>query len=342
MTACSATMGIFAAWQPRYAAHRIATFPVHDKRPAVTGYLKLGLEGSRRLTEKFSDADAIGFALGKQSGITVLDVDTNDERMLAVALDRHGQTRIVVRSGSGNYQAWYHWNGEKRLIRSEPDKPIDILGRGFVVAPPSHGTKSDYQFVQGGLDDLDRLPILGGFGTALPRVSPATCPVEIVTEGQRNVSLWRHCMQSAHHCDDFDALLDVARTRNAEFTPPLLDDEVVKIATSASRYTERNENWFGFGRRVAFPHATVDRLAAQDPYALALLSVLKRLHGGRDHFILAKEAAHRLGWSFPAFKAARKRLEDEGEIRCISRGGRGAHDPPRYTWKQGVRFRTPI
>jgi hypothetical protein len=327
----------FRDWQPQYAAHGIATFPVavgpDGKKPLVAHYARFGLRASAEIAQKFPDAIALGFMVGKRSGLTILDVDSPHDHVLADALDRHGHTPIIVRSGSGNHQAWYRWNGQRRLIRPGHNKPIDILGAGFVVAPPSRGTKSDYQFVQGGLDDLNRLPTLGGFRTALPPVSPASCPVEVVTEGHRNGSLWRHCMQSAHHCDDFDALLDVARTRNAEFTPPLLDDEVVKIATSAWCYTERNENWFGFGRRVAFPHATVDRLAAQDPYALALLGVLKRLHGGRDHFILAKETAHKLGWSLPAFKAARKRLEDECEIRCISRGGRGAHDPPRYTWK---------
>jgi hypothetical protein len=30
--------GIFQSFQPQYAAHRIATFPVVNKRPAVRGY----------------------------------------------------------------------------------------------------------------------------------------------------------------------------------------------------------------------------------------------------------------------------------------------------------------
>ena len=231
-----------------------------------------------------------------------------------------------ITSTAGKFHAYYRNSGERRRIRPFLGLPIDVIGAGLIVVPPSKTQRGTYEIIQGNLDDLECLPPMRH---AAPEIKCAQ-----VREGGRNNTLWAQCMRQAHYCDTFDALLDVARTFNDQANmPPLSDAEVVKIATSAWRYTERNENWFGFGRRVAFPHATVDRLAAQDPYALALLSVLKRLHGGRDHFILAKETAHKLGWSLPAFKAARKRLEVEGEIRCISRGGRGAHDPPRYTWK---------
>jgi hypothetical protein len=66
------------------------------------------------------------------------------------------------------------------------------------------------------LDDLDRLPVLHGIKIASPPLSPTSNPGKAVTEGHRNDNLWRHCMRSARSCDDFDSLLDVARTRNAE------------------------------------------------------------------------------------------------------------------------------
>lgn len=330
----------FRDWQPLYAAHGIATFPVvvgpNGKKPMVSNYAKFGLPASAEIAEKFPDATGIGFMVGARNRLTVLDVDSPDDRILADALNRHGPTPIIVRSGSGHFQGWYQHGGErKRLIRPEPDKPIDILSGGFVVAPPSHGTKTKYQFITGSLDDLDHLPHLRGLPAHVDSRAETTAPhsTDRIREGVRNKTLWEHCMRHAPHCDGFNDLLDVAWTQNAEFLPPLLDDEVVKVAMSAWGYTERGENWFGFGRRVALPHATVDRLAAQHPNALALLSILKRLHGGRDEFVLAKETADKLGWSLPAFRSARKRLEDEGEIRCISHGGRGAHDPPRYAWK---------
>lgn len=101
----------FARCQPDFAAHGIATFPVrvtpNGKNPAIKNYLRVGLPASARLVRdsRFANADAFGFALGARSKITVLDIDTSDERVLIDSLDRHGKTPLIVRSGSGHFQA---------------------------------------------------------------------------------------------------------------------------------------------------------------------------------------------------------------------------------------------
>lgn len=48
-------MSTFADWQPAYAEHNIPTFPVlrDVKKPAVTGYLRMGLPASRALVARF-------------------------------------------------------------------------------------------------------------------------------------------------------------------------------------------------------------------------------------------------------------------------------------------------
>jgi Bifunctional DNA primase/polymerase, N-terminal len=204
----------FRDWQPLYADHRIATFPVRvsseGKVPAIRGWQRVGLPGSSKLAQKFAGADALGFCPGLRSGLTILDVDTPDERVLADALDRYGQTRIIVRSGSGHFQAWYSHGGENRSIRPEPD--IDILGGGFVVAPPSRGVKGDYQFIRGGLDDLDRLPIMRNIKIASPPLSPVSGTVEIIAQGRRNNELYRKSMKAAHTSNNLAGLIDTART----------------------------------------------------------------------------------------------------------------------------------
>jgi hypothetical protein len=264
----------FGAWQPLYADHRIATFPVRvssdGKVPAIRGWQSVGLPGSSKLAQKFAGADAFGFCPGRRTGLTILDVDTPDERVLADALDRYGSTPVIVRSGSGNFQGWYRNNGEGRLIRRiDPDQPIDILGSGFVVAPPSRGVKGDYQFISGGLDDLDRLSVLRGIKIASPPLSPDLPLAKTITEGERNDTLFDHCMRSALFCDDLESLLDVARTRNAEYMPPLPDTDVVKTTKSAWGITERGQNRFGkHGAWLILDH--VDRLVS-DPNVLALI-----------------------------------------------------------------------
>jgi hypothetical protein len=37
---------------------------------------------------------------------------------------------------------------------------MGFLGAGYVTAPPSRAAKCDYRFIQGGLDDIDRLPVM--------------------------------------------------------------------------------------------------------------------------------------------------------------------------------------
>ena len=177
----------FLNWQPTYAERGIATFPVgDDKVPAIRGYHRVGRRGSGELASKFPDAPAIGFMCGRRSGITVLDVDSKDERVLADALDRHGKTGVITRSGGGNFQAWYRHNHERRQIRPWVGRPFDVLGGGFVVAPPSRVAKGQYQFLQGSLDDLDRLPVMQNVPVEAWDNSRLVAEVK---QGQRNTRL---------------------------------------------------------------------------------------------------------------------------------------------------------
>jgi len=51
---------------------------------------------SAKIASRFADATAIGFMCGKRSGVTVLDIDTKDEGILADAVNRHGKTPIIA------------------------------------------------------------------------------------------------------------------------------------------------------------------------------------------------------------------------------------------------------
>jgi Bifunctional DNA primase/polymerase, N-terminal len=94
--------GIFSKWQREYAARGIATFPVaiegKDKRPMNKGYQRTGLRRSAELAKKFAAASAFGMMLGHRNNISLVDVDTRDERALADALSTYGDTPIVPSS----------------------------------------------------------------------------------------------------------------------------------------------------------------------------------------------------------------------------------------------------
>lgn len=346
---------VFAEWQPRYADHNIATFPVTpDKVPAVKGYLRVGLNASDQLAMKFPANDAFGLAC-RRNRITVLDVDTPDERVLADGLTRHGQTPFIVRSGSGNFQAWYRHGGEKRRVRPDPERPIDILGDGFVVCPPSIGSKGQYQIIQGCMDDLDRLPRMKHPVVVEPeskqssvdpspsvshkiRVPAVPVPSHSADwaavqkeRGQRNDTLFRRLLRAAHHIDTKEDLMQIAVHINNEFALPLGGDEVVKTTASAWRYKEQGRLFVTGGEATAVVfHSDVEHLWNQ-PLALILLVQLRMAHSWRNggEFTLALAMADSLGVSAKTFRAARDVLVDRYFLEITHPGGKGKNDPPR-------------
>jgi ribosomal protein L37AE/L43A len=319
--------GLFATWQPQYAQIGLATFPVQGKKPAVRGYLHLGLRASHHLTSQFPSADAFGVALGARNNLTILDVDTSDKRVLTEALDQHGNTPFIVRSGRGYFQAWYRYNGERRLIRPFPDLPVDILGAGFVVAPPSQVGAGSYEIIQGSLSDLQRLPIM----RVREDYSVRGRERHSLPVGSRNDNLFRYALQQARHVDDRETLLDVVSTENDHACqPPLAETEIARIVASAWRCQSEGRNFVG-GNKVYVTFEEIDKIANADPDALVLLMVLRRFHYGRREFALGKAMALKLNWTLPRFRAARQCLEVAGRIKCRHAGGRGPNDPPVYS-----------
>lgn len=328
-------MSTFAHWQPEYAAHKLAIFPVRivgtEKKPAVNNYLRIGQRASSQLAKRFADADAFGFALGARSKITVLDCDSDDERVLDDALNRHGRTPFVVRSGSGHYQAWYRHSGERRHIRPDPARPIDVLGGGFVVAPPSRGVKSPYQVISGSLDDLDRLPPLQNFE---PAAAESVIAGGGIAVGRRNGELWRHCMRHARSCDDLVALLDVAETFAAQCEQsaeaPLTADEICKTAESAWAYNQRGDNWIG-ARHLQFDSATFPPSElSRDPFLFTLLSWLRDHDGPGRVIMIADGLAEVLGWSKHQVRETRRRAIEGQWVVMIEPPSRSR--AARFTW----------
>lgn len=332
-------MGAFAEWQPEYAAAAVPTFPVTiddaGKRPAVRGYLKVGSDYSRKLATRFPESQAFGFACGRRSRLTVLDVDTTDERTLADALARHGATPVVIRTASGKFHAWYRHNGERRMIRPDRSRPVDYLGAGYAIAPPSRGAGAEYRFLQGSLDDIGSLPVMRNVPAFSSRAAAEVS--HTASAGERNSALFRRCLAAAHHCDDLDALLDVARTENDNFAPPLSESEVVKTAKSAWSYEQRGMNFVGSGA-VMSNHAEIDSLLQRDPDAYVLLTLLRRWNGGeREGEFYVANAMHETmpggGWRRQRFCAARAALETAGKIICIRPAT--PTTPARYRWPYG-------
>jgi primase-like protein/bifunctional DNA primase/polymerase-like protein len=310
-------VNLFGRLQADYAAHGVATFPVDaNKRPMVSRYNRFGLVGSSEIANKFAHAPAIGFMGGSRNGVTVLDVDTTDERVLADALDRHGNTPIIVRSGSGHFHV-------------RPDVPIDILGGGVVIGPPSRTAKGEYQFISGSLDDLGSLPTLND----APRLQPAS---DLLADwggmrngDGRNNALFRLLGRAARNCDDFEQLLDYAVTRNGEFGEPMEDAELVKVAQSVWKMQCEGRSRFGqFG--AWFPIGIVNQMIKDDQDAMILETFLQAHNGPWATFMCANGMAERFGWGRYRLAKARRRLIELGRIIPIRAAVTGT--PALYRW----------
>ena len=331
-------MGIWREWQPRYAQVGIATFPVRlgtEKKPAVRGWLRIGLRASAGLAarEQFAAYDAFGFVPAR-GRITVLDVDSTDELILRAALSQHGETPVLIRTASGKYHAWYRHGGERRMIRPwGPDLPIDVLGDGgYVVAPPSKSSSGNYEIIQGSLDDVDHLPIMRGLAGLIDttdRVAKYRSK-QPVTEGKRNTALFRRCLKSARYCDDRDQLLDFGRTQNESFIPPLPEVEVVQIVNSAWGYEERGENRSGC-HGAWFDTAEANRLITSDQDVFVLLAYLRANNGPERTFMIANGLAERFGWGRRRLAGARKCLA-QTYVHQIRKAARNR--PALFVWKE--------
>jgi hypothetical protein len=334
--------GVFAVNQPMYAERGIATFPLHDdKVPALSNYQKIGLPASSKLAlnHRFRSASSFGFMCNARTRVSVLDVDTTDENVLAEAMIRHGSTPVVARTASGKFHAFYRHNGERRKIRHFKGLPIDLLGKnGLVVATPSRFEKGAYSFIQGSLDDFGRLPVMRGLDSdfyssasqipARPVLSP--CQEEIpAVEGVRNNELWRFCMQQLSlKAHDIDAIVAAAIIRNSTFNPPLPESEAVKIAASAWGRTAQGLNWFG-QRGSYLPTTTVNDMV-RDPYLLALISWLQAENAPTSTFWVADGLADKLGWPRRQLANARRKAIDAGWIVPINSPAPG--QPVSYRW----------
>jgi hypothetical protein len=330
------SVGIFAQYQPDYAKRGIATFPcsTETKKPLVKNWRKMGPRAATALAHKFTDANALGFVTGHRNGITVLDVDIPDQRVLEDAVARHGEPKVVVRTASGKFHAWYRFNGECRRIRPWPEHEIDILGEGgFTMAPPSAYRSGQYQLIHGTLDDLGRLSPMVGVEKALSGHADNGSSVEqrVPIEGQRNNELWRHCMKQAHHCDRPDDLVDVARTYNMQMQQPLDDAEVIKTARSAWGYAERGQNRFG-QHGAWFPLDEVSAFPPHHPDAFFLLAFLRAHNGPWAHFMCANGLAEVFGWQRKRLALARTQLIELHYIKHVRQAGRGV--PALYRWNQ--------
>jgi hypothetical protein len=317
---------IFKTFAPKFAALGLTVFPVggsDGKKPKVKHWEKFGPKSHERYLDKFA-TDNIGLLDGKE--ITRIDID--DPNLIDGAIERFGDTPVIVETPRGGCHLWYRSSDEKRQIAFEAKK-MDILGwGGYGVAPPSkHPQNGRYTFARGGLSDLASLPLIK---EALLKKWDKfnTKPSNIIHEGQRNNQLFSSCVKLAWTVDNQEELIEAAHQLNQSMmSSQLPDGEVLKVVNSVWNYKK-------LGRLCKHGQSMVvfsgDELELP-PHELWGLVQLKKAHGWRNGkpFALANATAVSWKWSLVRFRRFKIKLEGK-YIRCVHKGGSGKGDPPLY------------
>lgn len=335
---------IFGAVAPQYAEQGIRVIPTggpDGKRPKIKNWHRVGLRAVPELMQKFSTAN-VAVIDGHCGGITRIDID--DPSLIDACIERFGDTPIKVGTPSGGLHLWYRANGEYRKTHIDGQK-VDVLGRGgYGVAPPSiNPQKGRYEFIQGGLPDLERLPRIRARSLpanayrrgktnqpSLPRSNPGR-----IIDGHRNGFLFREARRIALLCDSFEELLQQLHELNMRVCiPPETDGVILAKAESVWRLKEEGRCFAPGTMYAAIPLDQGQRLYEYPP-ALALWHFLKCKHAPDHEFAISPAGlATLLPHSAHTIAKARNFLLELRYLIRTHRGGRGEGDADRFRFGQ--------
>jgi len=292
-----------------YAGEGWLVFPCrpHRKEPLTEHGVKDAMTDPSVITAwwtRWPDAN-VAIATGAPSGLVVLDIDKKpeagidgEEPVAALQASRGALPETVEQiTGSGGRQLFFRQPGG--TIPNSAGKfgaGLDVRGdNGYVIVPPSiHPNGRRYAWELSHHPDeipLADLPSAwiallqrsGTTGTRSPSVD--LCPP--IAEGHRNDALFRlGCQLRAWGFSEaaIDAALQV--TNQERCRPPLLSQEVERIAQSIARYpTSRTPHGDRFVSRPAPPSGRSERYHAATAAARAVLEKRTQPSGknnGRD------------------------------------------------------------
>ncbi len=316
-----------------YAACDLGLAPVpvggpDGKRPLIKGYHRaiVTLGNVEKLQAKFGDENIA--LLCDASDLAVVDID--DAGLLDAMRRRFGDTPLICQTASRGWHLYYrsHPLAKPTDLRSSDGIDVEVkASRNIVLIPPSVSpvTGRQYEFVEGALDQTT-LAQLPEFRAEALHAGRSKAERVVIEKGRRNEWLFRQCLRSAPACDDFDALLDVAITRNDECAPPMTEAEVREVARSAWNYEVQGKNWVGSSGRVVLSKELVHeraRLYPGNPFVLEMK--LRIEHSARvqrgEAFRLCRRsmaACQTLpGWTESNYRSAIDSLRANGLLRVV-------------------------
>jgi hypothetical protein len=206
-----------------------------------------------------------------------------------------------------------------------------------VVAPPSEAHGCHYEFIQGSLDDLDRLPVIRNldahlYKTPAPKQDPEhRQPAARFARARRpNAALFNAIGPVARDIHAVgglrETLLDVAMSHNAECDLPMTVEEVSRVVDNVWKMTIEHRNWIG---RSGDRKTEVGSFSG-DADAFYLLEFLRANEGASSTFWIANGLADKFGWPLRRLVSARARLIALSYISMVKPAWTGS--PAEYVW----------
>lgn len=332
-------MGAFAEAFRTFAVQGIPVIPTRPdvpSMPMVRHPAQFRVSTCRKLTEnpRFNDANA-GLWTGRTSGLTIVDIDSTDPAHLAEVIHIFGDTRLKISTPSGGVHLYYGHKGEKRRTRIFGKAlPVDILGSGLAVAPPSirpaTGKKAAgvYQVIEGDLTALAGLPCIRA-GALPPQEKPdAGSPREAridlrgMREGDgRDNALFNFARHAAARTETEQELVAAVLAENAKMVEPLTTTIAMQKVAQAWKY-KMHGKLIVAGDRAAVMELHTINICQGRPGSFMLLAYLRSHHPAAHEFAIVPEAiALSIGLSPNTIRKDRDWLVAAGLLILIRRGG---------------------
>lgn len=227
------------------------------KHPIAKGWQSQATDETERIRESWSAYPwaNIGGATGLASGIQAIDVDPRHEGDLSLAklIEARGELpeTLAASTGSGGFHLYFAHTGEKiGNTKGRLGDGIDSRGDGGLVILPGsdHASGRSYKW----LNDVPPAPlpywvlslltsgqqIKRGATVTDIRTRAALAPGEIVTEGERNETLFRRvaCSMRARGAEYDEIEARLLEVNSTQVSPPLSMRDIQTITTSACKY----------------------------------------------------------------------------------------------------------
>jgi len=286
-------MGIFASTAPGYYARGIPVIPLHrkEKRPVPLDWsrfhdMPVEPELQNEWLNAYSEGN-IGMVLGKQSGVVMLDIDTEDQALISVITGLLPKSPWV-RIGQKGMVLAYRYTGLRtfRIKNMSGESICELLSeRTQCVLPPSihPKTQQPYKANVDLLQVIDHLPVLDNQVEAILRGaleangvklshSGWTRVTDYVSSGSRDVSMTEKAGLFAYAVMRGERSLKEAigmlRSYQTEFIENVAGDEVEieKHVDNMIKFLHRDV----FDKKKALPEGWDEGLTPEEKEQLGL------------------------------------------------------------------------